>query len=142
MLKPTVGIVIVAVIVILHFYGAGPGMQPCLRCARGTVRVRVSAGAGQRRIPRQLDKTTTARRVNTPVLHWVMMGMQGRRRLERGGRWLYPKLLTAPWKNSDRWRAACASAFRPWMEWMPWLCFAGRWRNAFVMAPMTFMRFR
>ena len=89
MLKPTVGIVIVAVIVILLLWRR-PG-HATVFTVRAVLCVCVFRLALDSAVYPQLDKTT-ARRVNTPVLHWVMMGMQGRRRLERGGRWLYPKL--------------------------------------------------
>ena len=75
MLKPTVGIVTVAVIVILLLWRRPGHAAVFALCAALCVCVfRLALDSAV--YPAQLDKTT-AQRVNTPVLHWVMMGMQG-----------------------------------------------------------------
>ena len=107
MVKPTVGIVAIAA-TLIAFLRCKPKQAAvfalCTVLCVGMFQIVIDKAV----YPAQLNRQT-AQRVNTPMLHWVMMGLQG----DGAGTqrtMALPKALTALWKNDSRWQPACANA--------------------------------
>lgn len=75
LLKPTVGIVLIAACLILFLWKRplhGAVFLLCALCGAGMFQILLDKAV----YPAQLDKNT-AQQMGTPVLHWTMMSMQG-----------------------------------------------------------------